>query len=143
MSPPFHYLSYRCFVHATEDEAEVRRALSTVVGDDADPTAGRAEGYHGNPITILSGELSRARDVDAVFRRLADAGVTDLLLSELDRRLDEEVQFHLRLDKAAAHGGRLAVAGDGDVIALSGKVEAYPAKRDKALSALRDYLEEL
>lgn len=145
MSPPFHHLSFRAFVHATEDPAKVEQALRLIVGDDVTVEVDQASGFHGNPITVLHGDLDRNRRIDALWTRLAEAGLADELLDELDRRLDEENRFHLRLRKAAAHGGRLRLARDaqGDVIDVSGKVEAYPAKREKALAALRTYLEAL
>lgn len=141
MAPPFHRLSFRAFVHATEDEEAVLSALRTVVGDDVEVEASRAEGYHGNPITVLAGEVSEARRLRAIFDRLDAAGLLDGLSAEAEDRLDEDNQLHFRLDKDAAHGGELVLGGRGDVIAVWGKVEAYPARRDTALAALREYLE--
>lgn len=142
MSVPFHHLQYRAFVHSTEDPAKVLQALRNVVGD-VDPETDRASGFHGNPMTIYQGEISSDRRIDAFFRRLADDGLTPHLLAEADARLDEEIVWHLRLDKDAAFDGEMAVAGPSDVVAVWGKVESYPAKRDRALDALKGYLRSL
>lgn len=138
MSPPFHTLQYRTFCYATEAPGRVLEALRNVVGD-VDPRAERASGLHGHPITIYTGEIDDPEAIDAVLRRI-HASLGRDLRTQTKRRLDDDNALHLRLDKQAAYLDRLIWARGGDAIAVSAKVEAYPAKRDKALAALETYL---
>lgn len=141
MSPPFHHLRYRVFCYATEDPAKVLEALANVVGD-VDPDTDAAETHFGAPITVYSGEIDTDRRIDEVLRRVA-ASLGKDLRAQAGRRLDEDNRLHLRLDKQAAYNGQLIWARGGDAIAVSGTVEAYPAKREKALAALEAYLDDV
>jgi RNA binding exosome subunit len=60
--------------------------------------------------------------------------------AELDDRVDDNCSFFLTFDKQAAFGGSVE---RGDGITLRAKVEAYPAKRAKAVENARELLEEL
>lgn len=55
-----HNISYRLMVYGTEDEEKVLEALRNVI-PGATPEREKAEGYHGNPITVLMGRLDRRR----------------------------------------------------------------------------------
>ncbi len=136
----FLRMDFRTFVHATEDEGRVRAALDFVTGG-ADPEATPAEGHHGNPIVILGSRLEQGGPIDAFWRRMAEAEQVEPILDQSDQRLDEDLYLHLRLDKQEAFRGRLRVADHDDAIIVRAKVEAYPARREKALPALRDYLQ--
>lgn len=136
----FLRVEFRTFVHATEDEAKVRAALDFTTGGTRAVTA-TAEGYHGNPIVILQTELSRDEEIGRFWQRLTVEGQLGQVLGQLDQRLDDDLVLHLRLDKQEAFRERLRIVDHDDVITVRAKVEAYPAKREKALPAARRYLE--
>lgn len=141
MTPPLHNLRYRTFCYATEDPSKVLEALSFVVGD-VEPETDKASTYHGAPITIYRGGIDDAKLIDEILRGVAGTLGSDLRL-ELDKRLDEDSQLHLRLDKQAAYDGRYAWARGGDAVAVWGTVEAYPSKKAKAVQAMEGYLDGL
>jgi RNA binding exosome subunit len=137
----FHRLEFRVYTHATEDEDKVRKALDFASGG-AEVVEAATEGHHGNPIRILEATVERPVAIRAFFGRLPKEDV-ERLLAEADRRLDEDLFFHLRLDKQEAYQGRLSLADDDDIITVRGKAASFPAKRERALPGLVEYLQDL
>ena len=113
-----------------------------MVGEDVEVYKETAEGYHGNRITILSAHIEKK----AEMRRLVGAigGLKEGLVEELEERLDSERFFHLRFSKQTAFLEKYELvkgAAPGGVIDASLKVEAYPGTRERALLALKKWLE--
>ncbi|MFB6202601.1 MAG: RNA-binding protein [Halorhabdus sp.] len=139
---PFHYVDLRTFCYATEHEDRVETALRTVLPEDAPIERAETEGHHGDRILVLSTRLERADDVRHVLSAVASLVAQDreTLLAELDDRVDENCSFFLTLSKQAAFSGRVE---RGDGITLRGKVEAYPAEKERAVDRVRETFEEL
>jgi RNA binding exosome subunit len=137
---PFHYVDLRTFCYATEDEKRVETALRTFLPEDTEIDRDATEGHYGDRILVFSVRLERADDVRHVLSKLTELGSFDRLLSELEDRIDENCAFFIQLDKQAAYRGDVEL---GDGLMLRGKVEAYPAKKDRAIGTARAALEEL
>ncbi|PCR90335.1 RNA-binding protein [Natrinema ejinorense] len=141
---PLHYVDLRTFCYATEDEKRVEEALRTFLpdGDDEPFEIERAEseGHYGDRILVLSARVENADDVRYVLSRLADLESFDDLIDELDERVTENTELFLRLDKQAAFQDDVRL---GDGITFRGKVEAYPAKKERAVENAKDVLERL
>ena len=137
---PFHYVDLRTFCYATEDEKRVDAALRTFLPEETDVEREETEGHNGDRILVLSVRLERADEVRHVLSRLADIEDFAGLMGELDDRIDDNCAFFLGLDKQAAYGGRVEL---GDGLMLRGKVEAYPAKRERAIETAEEALEDL
>ena len=137
---PFHYVDLRAFCYATEDERRVAAALRTFLPDDADLERQETEGHNGDRILVLSVRLELADGVRHVLSRLAEMDDLDGLLDELDERIDDNCAFFLGLDKQAAYDGDVRL---GDGLMLRGKIEAYPAERERAIETAETALEEL
>ncbi|MDS0477994.1 RNA-binding protein [Natrinema sp. 1APR25-10V2] len=141
---PLHYVDLRTFCYATEDEKRVEEALRTFLpdGDDEPFEIERteSEGHYGDRILVLSARVENADDVRHVLSRLADLESFDGLIDELDERVTENTELFLRLDKQAAFQGDVRL---GDGITFRGKVEAYPAKKEKAVENAEEVLERL
>ncbi len=137
----FHYLTFRAFCQATEDEAKVRAALKFVSGSD-DVSVTKSYGFHGNPIIILETEVKSKKRIDSIFLALGHSNLRELR-DTLELRLDDESNFFFRLDKQEAAEGRIVVTTNADVIAIKGKVKAYPNNRENAMRALAEYFEGL
>lgn len=120
----------------------MRQAFAFVSGVE-DPERREMEGYHGNPIVVLSATLENNPDIARFWSRAKEHDVVATVLRELDRRLDDRTTLHLRFDKQEAYRERLRLASHDDVVTAKGKVAAYPAKRPIALEAARRYLEEV
>jgi RNA binding exosome subunit len=137
---PFHYVDLRTFCYATEDEKRVETALRTFLPEETEIEREKTEGHHGDRILVFSVRLERADDVRYVLSRLTELGSFDRLLTELEDRIDENCAFFIQLDKQAAYRGDVEL---GDGLMLRGKVEAYPAKKERAIETAREALEEL
>jgi RNA binding exosome subunit len=137
---PFHYVDLRTFCYATEDEKRVETALRTFLPEETEIERDVTEGHYGDRILVLSVRLERADDVRYVLSKLTELDSFDRLLSELEERIDENCAFFIQLDKQAAYRGDVEL---GDGLMLRGKVEAYPAKKERAIETAREALQEL
>jgi RNA binding exosome subunit len=137
-SVPFHYVDLRTFCYATEDEKRVEQALRTFLPEEYDVERATNTGFHGDRIVVLSARVDNADDVRHVLSRLTDLPEIDAVLDQLDDRVDDNNSLFLRLDKQAAFRGEVRL---GEGLTLRAKVEAYPAKREKAVANAREALE--
>jgi RNA binding exosome subunit len=137
---PFHYLDLRAFCYATEDQKRVERALRTFLPEEFPIDRAESEGHHGDRIVVLSARVENADEIRHVLGRVADLPDVRRLIDELDERINDNNAFFVRLDKQAAFGGRVEL---GEGLTLRGKVEAYPAKREKAVENASEALTDL
>jgi len=137
---PFHYVDLRTFCYATEDEKRVEAALRAYLPEETELEREVTEGHNGDRIVILSVRLERADDIRYVLSRLTELRDFDRLLEELEARIDDNCAFYIGLDKQAAFSDEIAF---GDGLMLRGKVEAYPAKKARAIETATDALEAL
>lgn len=137
---PFHYVDLRTFCYSTEDEKRVETALRTFLPEETEIERELTEGHYGDRILVFSVRLERADDVRHVLSRLTELDSFDRLMAELEDRIDDNCAFFIQLDKQAAYQGRVEL---GEGLMLRGKVEAYPAKKERALETAREALEEL
>ena len=135
---PFHYIDLRTFCYATEDEKRVEEALRHFLPEEFELDRVTNTGHHGDRIVVLSVRVESADGMRVVLDQLAALDSIDRVLAELDERVDDNCSFFLRLDKQAAFNG-LARLGEG--ITLRAKVEAYPAKHEKAVANAREAIE--
>ncbi len=134
-------LSFRTFAHATEDEEKVERALRFASGAE-EITKSKSEGYHGNPIVVMEARITRSREIKEFFTSLPIDDVRRLL-DTLERRVDEESMFFLRLDKQAAYEGRMSLGENDDIISVRGKIKSYPQSRENALRTMGSILQDV
>lgn len=139
-SVPFHYVDVRAFAYATEDEKRVEQALRHFLPEETEIERATSAGHHGDRIVVLSARLENADDVRYALSRVADLEDTEAVVAELDDRVTENCEFYLHLDKQAAFSGETA---QGTGITFRAKVEAYPAKREKAVRNARETFETL
>jgi len=135
----FHYTDLRTFCYETEGEDRVESALRHYLPEEYPVERGTTEGHHGDEIVVLSTRVDNADDVRYVMGRVLEAGRREKIVEEIEDRVDDDCSFHLRLDKQKAYEGKSEL---GDGIHLRAKVEAYPAKREKAVEAVRRSLSE-
>lgn len=134
----FHYVHLRAFAHETEDVERVKQALRTAAqSPDVALEESLVEGSHKNKIRILEVESRSAPGAKRLFAALRrdDPGGFRRLVEELPQRVDEHLNFYLRLDKQEAYLGRLRLAQDDDAITVRGKVRSFESKRSGAATA--------
>jgi RNA-binding protein len=136
-----HYITLRVIAHATEDVSRVREALDFFLSgagvreDKKLIEEIKAEGHHGNPITILSVQLKKKIDCLGFAHFVRDRfskedGVQ--LREEMPERLDDDQVFHIRFDKQAAYLQQVKLTNSSDAIIAKVKIETYPKNREKA-----------
>jgi RNA binding exosome subunit len=131
-------MHFRAFCHATEDEAKVTQALKFASGAD-EVTREVTEGYHGNPIIILEVFIKEKRRSRDFFTRL-DEEVINEILGTLEKRMDDDCNLYIRLDKQEAYLGNLKMTTSDDAIAVRAKVESYPKKLETAMKSVTEFL---
>lgn len=125
----FHYLHLRAFAHETEDPERVRAALRNIVqGAPLDLEETTAEGAHGNRVLILEAQAKAGQTERKLFAALArdNPGSLARLRAEAPRRLDEHLNFYVRLDKQDAYQGRLVLTASDDAVTVRGKLRSFP-----------------
>ena len=136
-----HHISYRVFVHGTEDEKKVREAIKTIFPTSS-PQMDMTEGYYKNPILVLHDKIAEKKDLNASVKILKEMKIPDKkkILNRLENKMDDKGNFFLRFDKQEAYLGNLKVVEHGDAIRLKIKMAAYPAKKDIAMKLARKLL---
>ena len=137
---PFHYVDLRAFSYATEDVKRVEQALYALLPEDVELERNENVGHHGDRIVVLSARVETADEMRHVLDRLSELDDLDRVLDELDDRIDDNCALFLRLDKQAAFRDEVRL---GPGITVRTKVEAYPAKKEKAVENARETLSRL
>ncbi|MDY5678837.1 MAG: RNA-binding domain-containing protein [Candidatus Methanomethylophilaceae archaeon] len=134
----FHWVRVQTFCYATEKRELLEETMTELLGTDEFEEE-ISEGEHGNVMTILESRLTKQREFNALFRKLGPE-ICGWIVEDIDNRIDDDCVFYIRLDKQKAVQGIYEVAHHGDVIAITGKVQAHPAKKEVAVRTLREFL---
>ncbi|MDO5861862.1 MAG: RNA-binding domain-containing protein [Thermoplasmata archaeon] len=138
----FHWMRIQTFCYATERKELLEETMETLLGDADEYSEDESVGEHGNTMTILEARLTHQRQYRRLFSNLGPE-VRAWILGDLDNRLDEDCVFYMRLDKQKAVQGSYEPAHHGDVIAITGKVQAHPARKEVAARVLSEFLADL
>lgn len=120
----FREVAAEAFVHATESEAAVSRALASVVpGVPLDRLV--LGGHFGQSLLRLTAKTTDKARVAAAVATLRRAAGPEICASARER-VSEDLVLHIRIDKQAAAGGtpRVAQAPEGDVVLLRFRLRA-------------------
>jgi RNA binding exosome subunit len=141
-SVPFHYVDLRAFCYVTEDAHRVEDALRLFLPEEFDLDQTESEGHYGGRILVLSARVEDGDAIEGVLERLGELPDEHRrrVRSELAERVDEDCNLFLSLDKQAAFGGDVRL---GEGLTLRAKVESYPAKREHAIDAATEALDEV
>jgi RNA binding exosome subunit len=137
MNTPFHYVILSTYCYSTEIYERVLGALLAVgAGDpqaDIQVEKKMAQGHFGDQLFVLTARLDTAQTVrDFCIRTL-----TLIPPEKQTMHIDDNCFFHLRFNKEEAYKGKLELIDSGNIIAARGKIRAYPACRDNAISTLQ------
>jgi hypothetical protein len=141
----FHNITVSVFCKPEDDPARIEERLRAFVPFELEKEklkVGRqkATGFNDRPITILDITLAKESHI-AQFLRLLTEALADhqkaLLRHQLESRLDEELTFFVRFDKAAWNEGRPELVDHGDCYHLKMRVAAFPKTREAALKVLQ------
>ena len=138
MQVVFHWVRVQTFCYATEKRELLEETMTELLGTDEFEEE-ISEGEHGNVMTILEARLTKQREFNALFRKLGPE-ICGWIVDDIENRIDDDCVFYIRLDKQKAVQGQYEVAHHGDVIAITGKVQAHPAKKEVAVRTLKEFL---
>lgn len=138
MQVTFHWLRVQTFCYATERKELVGETMAELLGTD-EFDVDVSEGEHGNTMLILSQRLTKQKEFKTLFSKLGPS-IRDEILNDMDNRIDEDCVFYIRLDKQKAVQGQYVVAHHGDVIAITGKVQSHPARKEVAVKNMTEFL---
>jgi RNA binding exosome subunit len=141
-SVPFHYVDLRAFCYVTEDAHRVEDALRLFLPAEFELDQTESEGHYGGRILVLSARVENSDSIAGVLERLGELPdeQRQRVRGELAERVDEDGNLFLSLDKQAAFGGDVRL---GEGLTLRAKVESYPAKRERAIDAATEALDEV
>jgi len=111
-------LELEVYVHATEDESKVMKAIGNIVPKDLYEKIRfdkvKARGHYGNQITIIKAEV-KIDDMKALSRYILDKMESydrEYLYKSLDRFMDHTGTVYLRFDKQNAYLGKVMLRTD-------------------------------
>ncbi|MCK9152068.1 RNA-binding protein [Methanobacterium alcaliphilum] len=136
-----HNISYRVFVHGTENEDKIKDALITLfpnISFEREET----EGYYKNPVIILKEKIDKKREIKEFIQRLQNINEKEKesIFHDLERKMDDNGNLFLRFNKQEAYHGNWKIVEHGDSIHVRIKIAAYPAKKKVAIKIAQDIL---
>ena len=141
MASTFHWIRVKAICYATEDEDLICDTVSELAGTE-ELEIDISEGMYNNPLTVVDVNLSKNKEYATLFTNLGH-DILLQILDDLEQRIDDDCVFYVRLDKQKAVCGEYEISHGGDVISITAKVMAHPAKKEVALSVMTDYLQNL
>jgi RNA binding exosome subunit len=143
---PVQHLEITTFVHSTEDQIKVIKAVSNLFPEDVDvPPYDEVKltGVFGDSLTMLKWVLANRRPasdvVDKAIKSLSSLDQLELLES-LGSRIDENKNLYIRLDKQKAFSDVMKIKQN-DPIRLKARL-LVPHKADP-VKIMYDHIQEL
>lgn len=97
----------------------------------------------GRSMKILSVILTKQRHTSKFldfFKSKLSKEIIDTLILQLDSRMDEDLNFFIRLDKKHLIHDKFELTDSGDCFHLKFLIASYPAKLDSAKQIVKSYL---
>jgi RNA binding exosome subunit len=139
MASTFHWVRVKAICYATEDEDLICDTVSELTGSE-ELDIDISEGLHNNPLTVVDVSLTKNKEYATLFANLGE-DIIRQILEDLEQRIDDDCVFYMRLDKQKAVCGEYEISHGGDVISITAKVMAHPAKKEVAVQVMREYLD--
>lgn len=141
-------ISLRVFRLPEDDKEEIEEAFLTLLGYDKDEikkqniqySAKKAKGFQEKTITLIEAILSKDRHCNKFLQRLSGEISDDdkeLLMSQTNR-LDDYLNFFIRLDKKLFLENEWKLTDSGDCFHIKINVATYPRRKDVAHKAIRN-----
>ncbi len=133
------------FIKEEEDSAKIAEVMRALIHlnlekEKLSTKKQSATGFNEKKIVILAITLEKERHLkafmDHLFLNLGDRQ-KELLVRQADSRLDEELNFFLRLDKDRLLSGEYWITDSGNCFHLKINIAAFPRKRELALDLVK------
>ncbi len=137
----FSSVTVSFFVHSTEDEPRLLETVQARLGiQEEEMKKEKILGYFGNEIVSVRAHIigQRTQTIsDLIFSSLSKTART-LLLSEIDKSLDEHDSLYLRLDRQSLSDPEISLSDDEPI-----RVKLKPKSRFGGRSSMKEEYEEL
>ena len=139
-----HRVELSVFVHQGEDAEKIKKTLIALVHLDFEKEKlavkeQKAAGFQKKQILIFSIILSKEKHtntfLEALLNRLTKEQKEQLSIQK-ESRLDEELNFFIRLDKLQMLEGKTEITDSGNCFHIKIHIAAFPAKRQQALEVI-------
>jgi RNA binding exosome subunit len=128
----------RTFCHATENPSKVKRALEFLLPPGT-ISENRTTGHHGNPIVVYEVKTEKRTEIKRFWDIIKSSVPEEVLLEDLEERIDKDCVLYARLDKQKAYLGNIEMVKHEDVIAVTSKIESYPKNRTIAIRNAKEF----
>ncbi len=143
-----HYVEMRVFSKEGEDEGQIINKIKELFPFDFKEEKIKldvrtAYGFENKKIHILTVSVNKEKQTRAVLENLMSnlsQEQKDLILRQLESRLDEKLHFYLRLDKEKLLNNEYWIIDEGNCFHLTIAIAAYPHKREKAAEIINKIL---
>lgn len=136
------------FVREEEDEEQIKKTLISLVPIDLKkekiPLQQKtATSFEDKKIRIFKIELEKTRHTTAFIQKFLNKLTNkqkQMLLDQIESRLDNHMHFFIRLDKDQLLKGKTEITDSGHCFHIKLHVAAFPSKREVALKAIEKLL---
>ncbi len=138
---------FKVTIHSTEDEDKVNKSLNFILNDLYNlkySIRREFEGYYGNKIIIIERKISKSSEcIKFMDFFVSNINIEDIKLvrSEINKRIDGNLNFYLRFDKQEAFMNKLKLTNKEDAIFVKIKLKTYPKSVHAASLLLEEFLD--
>ncbi|MFC2154597.1 RNA-binding domain-containing protein [Candidatus Altiarchaeota archaeon] len=130
------------------ERAENMRLLENFLPEDAELVEEIVEpelegGVFTKKLSVLSARIDSSKKSDDFLQNISEnlaAEDKEAITASLSKNIDDEGILYIRLDRKAAKEGQFKIIDSGDCIHIKAKIAAYPQKKEKALSIVKEML---
>ena len=121
-------------------KVEVPAKFEKLVGEVEKIEELKAEGFDGKRLDVIRVALIKDRHINAFIESLvAKLGEEKkTLLEQLDSRLDDNLNFFIRLDKEMLLKDKFVLTDSGNCYHIKISIAAFPKRREKAVGVLKE-----
>ncbi len=142
----FNNIHISVFSYPEEDYEKIKSKLISLLPFDLGKEKiilkeSKAEGFNERQIKITEAAIDKERHTNAFFENLLSKfkkEQKDLLLMQSESRLDEELNFFIRLDKEKLLNDEFYITDSGNCYHIKFNLAVFPRKRELALQMAKE-----
>lgn len=144
-------IHFRVFCEPTEDYEEIKQGLLFLVGfseeelekEKIELKETKAKGFNEKIIRIIELDLNKDRHCNKFLKELAEKLSKEqrTQLIEQENRLDDNLNFYIRFDKAKILKKEYKLTDKGDCYHITINVSSFPKRKENAYKVIKEVLE--
>ena len=141
-----HHIRISVFSKEDEDAEAIKTALISLINLDLEKEKlslqeRNAKGFEQKKIKVFEITLAKERHTAAFIGYLTShlsAEQKELLQRQTESRIDHDLNFYLRLDKAKLLQGQYWITDEGDCFHIKVSLAVFPKKPEKAVELVKE-----